>query len=122
MPCAVNMGSTPQCVVGAAPMPMTVLPTSRVMAGSMPLANMSNMTPFMNVMPFAICSILTATALGVPIPCAPATVAPWTLSAMRVMTGGQPTVAQISMTNCAIGGMVMVNMPGQMQVQVSAPA
>ena len=83
---AVCGGAMLMCAFGMAPSPFNVLPVNRTMT-SMPLANIMDNKPMVNVMPFGMCSCpanptvaaATAAAFGVltPMPCIPVTTAPW---------------------------------------------
>jgi len=65
-------GASLQCSFGAAPSALMVLPKNRFTT-SMPIANIMDNVPFMNILPFGVCSSLanpavasaTAAALGV---------------------------------------------------------
>ena len=93
----VCMGATLQCSFGAAPSSLVVLPTSRTMTTT-PAATIMDHAPLVNIMPFGMCSspanptvaAATAAALGVltPMPCVPATAAPWVTGAPTVLIGG----------------------------------
>lgn len=79
-------GALLQCSFGIAPGTLNVLPTSRTIVGNMPMANIMDNKPLVNILPFGMCNSLanptvaaaTAAALGVltPMPCIPATPAP----------------------------------------------
>ena len=87
MPLQVCMGAMMQCSFGVAPSSLVVLPTNRVMTNNVPDANIMDHIPMTNIMPFGMCTspanpvvaAATAAALGVltPMPCIPATPAPW---------------------------------------------
>ncbi len=115
-----------QCSFGAAPAPLTVLPSRRVMAGKQPVAAITDIAPIVNISPFGMCTSLsnpmvaaaTAAAFGalVPMPCLPAVAAPWTPGAPKVLTGGIPAVTSTSQCMCMWAGAITVTMPGQMTV------
>ncbi len=79
--------ATLQCSFGAAPAVLNVLPVNRLLTGGMPAANIMDHIPLVNITTFGMCMSLanptvaaaTAAALGVltPMPCIPATAAPW---------------------------------------------
>ena len=83
----VYAGAQMMCSFGAAPVPLAVLPQSKVMAGGPPAANIMDMKPMANIPPFGMCSCpanptvaaATAAALGVltPMPCVPVPAGPW---------------------------------------------
>lgn len=120
-------GAILQCSFGTAPMPMTVLPKSRV-SNVMPAANIMDNVPFVNILPFVMCSSManpavaaaTAAALGAltPMPCTPMTSAPWTPGSSTVLIGGQPALNNTSQLLCAFGGCIQVKTAGQFQITV----
>lgn len=120
-------GAILQCSFGQAPMPMMVLPKSRV-TNAMPAANIMDNIPFVNILPFVMCSSLanpvvaaaTAAAMGAltPMPCTPVILAPWSPGSPTVLIGGQPALNNSSKLQCAFGGCIQINAPGQFQVMV----
>lgn len=125
---AVVNGALLQCSFGVAPTPLMVLPLSKVLCGNMPAANIMDNKPFVNVLPFGMCSnpanpmvaAATAAALGVltPMPCVPVTTAPWAPGNPTRLIGGQPALTQDSKLLCAYGGVISVNLPGQFTVLI----
>ena len=121
-------GATLTCSFGAAPSTLTVLPANTVMSSGMPAANILDSKPMVNIAPFGMCSCpgnpsvasATAAASGVltPMPCVPATAAPWAPGSPTVTIGGQPALNDASKCMCSYGGVITVTMPGQMTVQV----
>jgi len=61
----------------------------------------------------------TAAALGVltPMPCVPATVAPWVPGCPTVLVGGKPLLNNSSKLMCAYGGIIQVTMTPALTVQ-----
>ena len=128
MPIQVTTGATLQCSFGAAPSTLSVLPVSRVMAGGMPAATIMDHLPVVNVPPFGMCSSLanptvasaTAAALGVltPMPCVPATPAPWLPGAATVLTGGNPALDNTCKLMCLWAGVIQIVSPGQVTVMI----
>ena len=124
----VCMGASLQCSFGAAPSSLVVLPANRVMASSMPAANIMDHIPMLNVMPFGTCMSManpmvaaaTAAALGVltPMPCIPVTVAPWVPGAPTAMIANMPALDNNSKLMCTWGGVIQVVSPGQATVMV----
>jgi hypothetical protein len=120
-------GAMLQCSFGAAPGTMNVLPLNRVLSGA-PSANIMDHVPMMNIAPFGVCSSLanptvaaaTAAALGVltPMPCIPATSAPWAPGSPTVQIANMPALNNSSKLMCNWGGVIQVSMPGQMTVTV----
>lgn len=98
------------------------------MAGGSPAATIMDSVSLLNVSSFGACSSITnpavtaatAAALGVltPMPCVPATPAPWTPGASTVLIGGAPALDSACMLNCLWAGIIKVNMSGQFSVNV----
>lgn len=123
----VCMGAMLQCSFGAAPSTLTVLPSNRTMTTT-PAATIMDHAPLVNILPFGMCSspanptvaAATAAALGVltPMPCVPATAAPWIVGAPTVLIGGMPALDNNSKLMCNWGGVIQVVSPGQMKVMI----
>jgi len=128
MPQQVVAGALLQCTFGVAPSPLTVLPTNKVLA-SAPAATIMDHIPMVNIMPFGMCSspanpmvaAATAAALGVltPMPCIPATAAPWIPGSPTVLIGDMPALNNTCKCMCNWAGVISVTMPGQMQVEIA---
>jgi hypothetical protein len=123
----VCMGALLQCSFGVAPGPLSVLPVNRVLTGT-PAATIMDSAPLVNVPSFGMCSCpsnpvviaATAAALGVltPMPCVPATVAPWLPGAPTVLIGNLPALDDQSKLMCLWGGLIQITMAGQLTVAV----
>ena len=123
----VCMGATLQCSFGAAPGTLVVLPSNRTMTQT-PAATIMDHAPLVNIMPFGMCSspanptvaAATAAALGVltPMPCVPATAAPWIVGAPTVLIGNVPALDNNSKLMCNWGGVIQVVNPGQTKVMI----
>src|ERR1035441_6726655 len=128
MPLQVCMGAQMMCTFGVAPSALVVLPVNKVFTGMVPDANIMDHIPMTNIMPFGMCSspsnpevaAATAAALGVltPMPCVPATPAPWVTGAPTVMLGFQPTLDNISQLECIWGGVITFTDAGEETVEV----
>jgi len=128
MPNQVCMGAMMMCTMGMAPSSLVVLPVNRVMTDQVPDANIMDHIPLVNIMPFGMCMSIanptvaaaTAAALGVltPMPCIPATSAPWMPGAPTVMLGGQPMLDSTSKCMCNWAGVVSIVFPGQVQTTI----
>ena len=128
MPLQVCMGAMMQCTFGMAPSSLVVLPTNKVMTNMMPDANIMDHIPMTNIMPFGMCQSLanptvaaaTTAALGVltPMPCIPATPAPWVAGAPTVMLGNFPTLDNVSQLMCIWGGVITFTDAGEATVEV----
>jgi hypothetical protein len=120
-------GATMKCSFGNAPSTLMVLPVNKVMAGNMPVANIMDNKPMVNILPFGMCSSLanptvasaTAAALGVltPMPCIPVTAAPWSPGSSTVICGNMPALNDASRCQCNWGGMIEIQDPGQKDVE-----
>lgn len=129
MPQQVCMGAMMTCSFGVAPGSLIVLPVNRVMTSNMPAANIMDNIPIVNIPPFGMCSspsnpevaAATAAALGVltPMPCIPATVAPWSPGASKTMIANMPALDNSCTLNCMWGGVITFSQAGQETVEVS---
>lgn len=125
---AVCAGAMLQCSFGIAPAPLNVQPTSRTIVNNMPMANIMDNKPFVNIMPFGMCNSIanptvaaaTAAALGVltPMPCLPATPAPWVPGSPTVLVGNMPALTAQSKLLCMWAGVIQISFPGQVMAVV----
>ena len=123
----VCMGALLQCSFGVAPSSLVVLPANRTMTTT-PAATIMDHAPLVNIMPFGMCSspanptvaAATAAALGVltPMPCVPATAAPWIVGAPTVLIGKMPALNNTSKLMCNWGGVIQITSPGQTKMMV----
>ena len=123
----VCMGAMMMCSFGAAPSSLIVLPANQTFTGT-PAATIMDNKPIVNIPPFGMCSSIanpvvasaTSAALGVltPMPCVPATVAPWTPGAPTVLIGNMPALDSNSKLMCNWGGVIQITNPGQTTVMV----
>jgi hypothetical protein len=123
MPLQVVNSAQLMCSMGMAPSALVVLPLNRVFSGNQPAANIMDHKPMLNIMPFGMCRSLanpavaaaTSAALGVltPMPCIPATPAPWVPGAVTVLLGNQPSLDNTCKLNCMWAGVIQVVAPGQ---------
>jgi Domain of unknown function (DUF4280) len=128
MPIQVTTGAMLQCSFGVAPSTLQVLPVNRVMAGGMPAATIQDHVPIVNIPPFGMCTSVanptviaaTAAALGVPtpMPCVPATPAPWLPGAATVLMGAMPALDNTCKLMCLWAGVIQIVSPGQTTVLV----
>jgi hypothetical protein len=120
-------GAMMQCSFGVAPSSLVVLPVNRVLTTT-PAANILDNIPMLNIPPFGMCQSManpsvaaaTAAALGVltPMPCIPVTPAPWSPGSATIKLGGMPALQDSSKLNCAWGGSISLNQPGQQTVSI----
>jgi len=125
---AVCMGAMIKCSFGIAPSSLVVLPQNRVLVSNMPMANIMDNKPMVNIMTFGMCqspanptvAAATAAALGVltPMPCIPATVAPWTPGNPMTSVGSMPVINNSSTLMCTWGGAITITSPGQTTTMV----
>jgi Domain of unknown function (DUF4280) len=116
-------GACMMCSFGAAPSTLAVLPANRANSSGPPKANIMDMAPMVNIPPFGMCMSIanptvasaTAAALGVltPMPCIPATTAPWTPGSATVMVGSMPALNNTSTLMCMWAGVITITYPGQ---------
>jgi hypothetical protein len=122
----VCMGAQTQCSFGIAPSSLVVLPKNRVMACSMPAANIMDNIPMVNILPFGMCQSIanptvaaaTTAAFGVltPMPCIPVIPAPWTPGNPQVLIANIPIINNTSKCMCAWAGVISILNPGQATV------
>ncbi len=120
-------GALCACSFGAAPSSLVVLPKG-VNITNQPAATIMDNIPFMNVMPFGVCSSLanpavaaaTAAALGVltPMPCTPVPAGPWAPGVPPVTIKGIPVLDDASKLSCAYAGVITISFAGQAVVSL----
>lgn len=128
MPNQVSMGALMTCTFGVAPSALVVLPANKVLCEGPPAANIMDHKPMVNIMPFGVCSSLanpavasaTAAALGVltPMPCVPATAAPWAPGAATVMIAKMPALDNVSKCMCSFGGVISFTNSGTVKTMI----
>lgn len=111
------------CSFGVAPSALVVLPANKTMVGGPPAANIMDHKPMVNIPTFGMCNTpsnpavaaATAAALGVltPMPCVPATAAPWAPGSATVMIGNMPALNNSSKCMCSYGGVISISNAGQ---------
>lgn len=82
--------------------------------------------PFVNVMPFAMCTSManpavaaaTAAALGVltPMPCTPVPAGPWVVGVPTVTIKNMPALDDASTLMCSYAGVIKITFAGQATV------
>jgi hypothetical protein len=122
------MGASMMCTFGAAPSSLVVLPTNRVLTNQVPDANIMDHIPLVNIMPFGVCmspsnptvAAATAAALGVltPMPCVPATPAPWVPGAVTDLIANMPALDNVSTLMCTWCGVITFVTPGEFTVMI----
>lgn len=129
MPTPVVNGAMTACTMGLAPSTLIVPPLNRTTVGGQPMAVITDMVPFMNVLPFVLCNsisnpataTLTAAALGVltPGPCAPVTVGPWSPGAFKATVSGIPALTDSSTCKCAYMGEIKITFSGVVNATIA---
>jgi hypothetical protein len=124
----ITTGAMMQCSFGAAPAPINILPANRVQAGGAPAATIMDFVPMTNIPTFGMCSSLanptvaaaTAAALGAltPMPCIPATAAPWAPGVPTTMIANQPALDATCKLMCTWGGAIQFTAPAQFTVEL----
>lgn len=123
----VSGGAMMACSFGVAPSTLMVTPQNKTI-NKMPLANIMDNKPMMNILPFGMCNSManptvaaaTAAALGVltPMPCIPNTTAPWAPGSPTVLIGGNPALNNSSKLMCMWGGVIQITNPSVTDIQV----
>ncbi len=116
-------GALLMCDMGVAPATLVAISAPTVTTSGMPAATIMDFAPMANIPTFGMCmspanpevAAATAAALGVltPMPCIPATVAPWTPGCPTVTLCGMPALDDSSMCMCMWGGTITITFPGQ---------
>jgi len=128
MPQEVVTGAMMMCTFGAAPASLIATSAPTTTVGAMPAATIMDFAPMENIPTFGMCMSIanpevasaTAAALGVltPMPCIPATAAPWTPGAPTVTIGGFPALDNTSKCMCTWAGVISITVPGQFTTMV----
>ena len=120
-------GAMAMCSFGMTPSALNFLPIPRIF-NKPPIGTITDMVPFLNIMPFGMCTseanpmviALTAAAFGVPTPapCIPVPAGPWIPMAPTVLMGGQPALDSGSKLMCSWAGVIQITFPGQVTTQL----
>lgn len=116
-------GAKTKCTMGTAPSSLIVLPIRTIFLSNQPMANVSDIKPMVNILPFGLCRSLanptvaaaTAANLGVltPMPCVPNTVVPW-MPGKRTVNSQMPTaLLSTCKLQCAWAGTISLLNDGQ---------
>lgn len=124
---AVSGGAMLMCSFGMAPGQLMVLPKNMVLH-KMPLANIMDNIPMVNILPFGMCSSManpmvaaaTAAALGVltPMPCIPVTTSPWIPGSPTVLIKNMPALNNSCKLMCNWGGVIQITNPSVTTIMV----
>lgn len=115
-------GTLLKCKFGNVPTPIMVLPDKKVNS-MLPVAVKADHIPFLNILPFGMCSnpanplvaAATAAAFGVltPMPCIPCTLQDWTGACSKVKVHGKEAINMDSKLSCLYGGSIEAAVPLQ---------
>lgn len=129
MPQNLAMGALLECTMGLAPMPFSVLPINRVIAGGVPVATIMDNKPMLNIPPFVLCksplnpevAAIIASSLGTVTqgPCMPMIPGPWIPMNPTFIIGEFPYADFSSKLICAYGGVISALVPGQFNLMSS---
>ncbi len=91
-------GAMMMCPMGKAPVPLVVIPEGAMVTATTPVATIMDFVPLENIATFGACSSPAnpevIAALGAPVPCVPAIVAPWAPGAPTVLVNGIPALTR----------------------------
>lgn len=120
-------GAMMTCTFGVAPSTFNATPRP-VMTSNMPVGVITDNAPILNIPPFGMCNspsnpmvaAATAAALGVltPMPCLPATAAPWVPGAPTVLIANMPALNDTCKLMCNWGGVIAMSFAGQVTHQI----
>ena len=127
MPQQVCSTAMMMCTFGMAPSTFNATPRP-VLTSNLPCGDITDNVPMMNIPPFGMCTspsnptvaAATAAALGVltPMPCVPATLAPWAPGVPTVLIANIPAIDNTCKLTCIWGGMISFSTPGQFTHQI----
>lgn len=108
----VGMGSFVSCSRGVVATPLVVIPSNPVFLNTGPAACILDCKPFVNIIPFGMCTSQTNPAViaawGAPVPCTPIPVPPmWITKRINTMLG-VPILDEEGTTFCPLGGKISV--------------
>ena len=118
-------GALMMCPMGKAPVPLVVIPEGALVTATTPVATIMDFVPLENIATFGACNSPAnpevIAALGAPVPCVPAIVAPWVPGAPTVLINGIPALTSDSICECILSGgaPITIDFPGQVQVEVT---
>ncbi len=120
----VCMGALMTCSFGVTPSPLIVI-RPKILAGVMPMANIMDNKPIVNIVSFGMCNsaINPATKRPPPVfftpaPCVPVIPAPWLPGSPKVMVENLPALDQNCKLMCSYGGVIQFVSPGQVKVVI----
>ncbi|TKD47274.1 DUF4280 domain-containing protein [Azotobacter chroococcum] len=107
---------------------LSVQPVNRLLSSNQPVANILDHVPLLNIPSFGMCAspsspmviAATSAAMGVftPVPCLPATPAPWVTGTPTVLLANIPMLNNCSTCQCLNGGQISISFAGQATVEI----
>ena len=117
----VTENSLLMCTQGVAPCPLQVVTNTTVNASSQKIATINDFS-IASIPTFGIChspaNPEVIAALGVPQPCVPLIITPWTPPSPKTTVMAQPAFGSGSKCLCAYAGEISVITPSQLQTNV----
>lgn len=124
----VVMGAMMQCSFGTAPATLLVTSQFQTMSGGSLAATIMDHAPVANIPTFGMCSSIanptvasaTSAAMGVltPMPCIPATSAPWTPGSSTHKISNFLALNDSSQCMCNWAGVITIKQPGQQTEEI----
>ena len=120
---AVCMGAIMTCSFGVTPSSLIVI-RPKILAGIMPMANIMDNKPMVNILPFGMCNSAAnpatkrpAPVFFTPAPCTPVIAAPWVPGVPKTLVDNMPALDQNCKLICTLGGgVIQFVSPGQVKV------
>lgn len=123
MPAQIASTAMIKCSFGDAPVPLLVTSNVITKVNNLAAATVMDFAPIANIPTFGMCkspanptvAAATAAALGVltPMPCIPATVAPWVPGSLVVKVGAFAALTKGCTLACTYGGLIEFSTTGQ---------
>jgi hypothetical protein len=108
------MGAVMNCSAGETPAALD-MQFPPIFINAQMVAQINDVLPEVNITPFGICAILTSLA-KVPVPCTYMPMGTWLPTDPTILIDGIPIVFQPTDLECAIGGQISIDFPGQVTV------
>ncbi|MCY1424397.1 hypothetical protein D3C76_327400 [compost metagenome] len=121
-------GASLLCSFGTAPAKLIVAPANRIRAEGQAAATIMDHLPISNIPAFGMCRSManpqvasaTAAALGVltPMPCLPATSAPWAPGASKTVISKLPALGSTATCACTWAGVIQITDPATQKTNI----
>ncbi len=106
-----SCGGVSLCMMGVVPLPLMMLPVSRVLGPCGFFGNMMDKMAIVTIPTFAMCKLPPF-----PKPCMPSVPGPWIVPKVTVMVAGKPAFDSSAKAICALGGIIEIKSPTQPSV------